>query len=326
MLTLGDGKPRTWWCPWFIEDRDKRYYRVVPTHDDTSGSLSAHWERWDLVSMQWVPESVEAARQTIRHVYQDDQASLGHGRGLREALGWWWYAKSHVFEESLVAVERFAQGILTAKIDGARDAATGLPNEELIRQWSAVLEDLRGRHVLVYDKADQVESVQMNASGWELLHTLRNELRSTIFTLILGANLTTSANAGGSYALAQVQENSTEMLIQYDRTVLEETLTDDLLGCIWFKNHANLVELGIADEMPRFSLAQEKREDPKLRADVASVLSGMGVELALNDVLEQTGFRRPEPGEDVIKKPAPLDPFGIGALGAPRPAPEGMPQ
>lgn len=326
LLKIGDGKERTWWCPWYIEDRDKRYYRVVPEHDDTSHTLAAHWERWDLVRMDWVTETVADARQTIRHVYQDDQASLGHGRGLREALGWWWYAKAHVFEESLTAVERFAQGILTAKIDGARDAATGLPNEELIRQWSAVLEDLRSRHVLVYDKADQVEFVQMNASGWELLHTLRDELRSTIFTLILGANLTTSANEGGSYALAQVQENSTEMLIQYDRTVLEETLTDDLLGCIWFKNHANLVELGIADEMPRFSLAQEKMEDPKLRADVASVLSGMGVELALDDVLEQTGFRRPEPGEDVIKKPAPVDPFGLGGLGAPRPTPEGAAQ
>lgn len=322
-LTLGDGKPRQWWVPSHIEDRDKRYYRVVPKVNDADGTLSAHWEEWDIVALKFVPVSVERARRTIRHVYQDDQASLGHGHALREALGWWWYAKTHVFEESLTAVERFAQGILAAKIDGIRDAQTGLPNTELIRQWKQVLEDLRARNVLVFDKADDVEFIQMNASGWELLNTIRTELRSTIFTLVLGANLTTGANEGGSYALAQVQENSTEALVQYDREVLEETLTDDLLGCVWYMNHANLNELGIANDMPRFSITQEKREDPKARAEVAQVLNSMGVELSLEDVLEQTGFKRPDVGEDIIKQaPPPASPFG-GLPGMPGIPPQG---
>lgn len=318
-LRIGDGVERVWWVPTMIEDRDKRFYRIVPQHDSTTRELSAHWEVWNIAGATFEPESPEAMAQTIRHVYQDDQASVGHGRGLREALGWWWYAKTHVFEESLQAVERFAQGILTAKVDGARDAETGLPNTELIRQWRTVLEDLRSRHVLVYDKNDEVESVQMNSAGWELLHTIRDELRTTITTLILGANVTTTATEGGSYALAAVQENSTEALVQYDRESLEETLTDDLLGCVWFKNHANLVELGIADEKPRFNIAQEKRQDPKERADVAAVLSQMGVELSLADVLDQTGFKKPEPGEEIVERPQPADPFG-GAFG---PAPAG---
>jgi hypothetical protein len=238
-------------------------------------------------------QSVQDAAHTIRHVYQDDEGTLGHGRGLREALGWWWYAKTQVFQESLQAVERFAQGILTAKVDGARDAETGLPNTELINQWRDVLEDLRSRHVL----------------------------RSTIYTLIMGANLTTSANSGGSYALAQIQENSTEALVQYDRETLEDTLTDDLLGCIWWKNHANLQELGISNEKPRFSITQEKREDPQERAAVAQVLAGMGVELSLEDVLEQTGFRKPEPGEEVVRSaPDPASSlFGGLGLGTSQP-------
>lgn len=315
-LKIGDGVERDWWVPTNIEDRDKRVYRIVPNYDGQT--LSAHWERWDVGAAEFVVETVDDTAQTIRHVYQDDQASLGHGRALREALGWWWYAKEHVFQESLQAVERFAQGILTAKVDGARDAETGLPNTELINQWRNVLEDLRARNVLVYDASDTVEHVSMGGEGWQLLNTIRDELRSTIYTLILGANLTTSANEGGSYALAAVQENSTEALVQYDRETLEETLTDDLLGCVWFKNHANLVELGVADEKPRFSITQEKREDPKERAEVASVLNTMGVELSLEDVLEQTGFRQPDPGETIIEKAAPpADPFGGGGFGAP---------
>ena len=300
-MTIGDGKPRTWWVPIRIEDVDKRMYRIVPDRED--GVLGAHWERWDMNTDQFIPEGRVDAVKTIRHVYQDDQATLGHGRALREALGWWWYAKEHVFQESLQAVERFAQGIITAKVDGARDAQTGLPNDELIAAWTDVLEDLRARHVLVYDKADEVESVQMNSAGWELLHKMREELRATITTLILGSTLTTgeSSDGTGSYAMAQVHENSTEALIQYDRETLEETITDDLLGCVWFKNWANICELGLQDDKPRFNITQEKLQDPKERADVASVLNTMGVELSLDDLLEQTGFRKPEDGEDVVE-------------------------
>ena len=170
--------------------------------------------------------------------------------------------------------------------------------------------------MLVHDKADSIEVITAGGEGWQLLAGIRDELRSTIYTLIMGANLTTSANKGGSYALAEVQENSTEALIQYDREVLEETLTDDLLGCVWSMNHPNLVELGINDEKPRFSVANEKREDPKMRADVASVLNSMGVELSLQDVLEQTGFRKPEPGEEIIQKAAPpASPLGSPLFG-----------
>lgn len=313
-LTIGDGRPRTWLCPERIEDLDKRMFRIVPKTDE-NGVVTAHWERWNVGRQVFETETRADAANTIRHVYQDDQSSLGHGRALREALGWWWYAKEHVFQESLQAVERFAQGILTAKIDGARDAKTGLPNTALIEAWRDVLEDLRARHVLVYDKADSVESVAVSGEGWQLLNTIRAELRSTIFTLILGANLTTSADKGGSYALAEVQQDSTAALVQYDRETLEDTLTDDLLGSVWYQNHANLVELGIADEKPRFNITQEKHEDPQKRAEVAATLSGMGVNLSLEDVLEQTGFRKPEPGEEIVAGRAAPDPSLLPPLG-----------
>jgi len=299
-LTLGDGKQRQWWVPVRLEDQDKRMFRMKPERE--AGPMMVRWQMWDMERDDWRNMTIEEVALTIRHVYQDDQASLGHGRGLREALAWWWYAKEHVFRESLQAVERFAQGIITAKVDGARDAATGMPNEELIRQWRDVLEDLRSRHVLVHDSADQIDMVEGSGQGWQMLSTLREELRSTIFTLVLGANLTTSASQGGSYALAEIQENSTEALVQYDRETLEETLTKSLLGAIWWKNHANLVELGIADEKPRFSITQEKRMEPQERASVAQTLVGMGIELSLDDVLEQTGFRKPEDGERTIKQ------------------------
>lgn len=323
-LTLGDGIARTWWVPRRLEDIDKRQYRIVSNVDPNSGEISAHWEKWHVGRQDWEIETLEDAATTIRHVYQDDQSQLGYGKALREALGWWWYAKTHVFQESLQAVERFAQGVLTAKIDGIRDGESGLPNTELIEAWSNVLEDLRSRHVLVYDANDQIEHVQMNSEGWQLLGDMRAELKSAIFTLVMGANLTTGAAEGGSYALAEVQENSTEALVQFDRETLEETLTDDLLGCIWYQNYANLVELGVADEKPRFSITQEKRQDPRERADVAAVLNGMGLDLSKDDVFEQTGFRKPEEGEEVVPGASAPDPNAGFGMPAPFGAPAGF--
>ena len=315
-LALGDGRVRTWWVPVELPDVDKRMYQIVKDEGDT---IAHHWERWDLLKQEFIPESRLDAIQTIRHVYADDQGSLGHGRALREAIGWWHYSKTHVHQESIQAVERFAQGMLRAKVAGARDAESGLPNTELITQWTNTLEDQRARHVLVHDADDDVDIISGNAEGHQLLKDMRSELKNTLLTLILGANLPTSADKGGSFALADVQQDSTQVIVRFDRECLEETLSDDLLGCIWFKNHANLHELGIADQKPRLSIAQDKIHDPEKRAAVANVLHGMGVPLSSSELYEQTGWSQPEEGEAIIEgaaAPVAPGPFGADAFGA----------
>jgi hypothetical protein len=298
-LTIGDGKQRNWWVPIRLQDQDKRRYRISAKNEN--GNLTAHWQQWDVGRAEWRDVTNVEAMDIIRHVYQDDESTLGYGRGLREALGWWWYTKQHVFDESMQAAERHGQGGIVAKIQGLRDAATGMPNTEVAAKWLEQLEKMRSRHAMVMDADDQIESMPANGDGWQLLTELRAELKSSIFTLVLGANLTTGANEGGSYALAEVQENSTEALVQFDRETLEETLTDDLLGSVWWHNHANLAELGLLDSKPRFNIAQEKKTDPLQRAQVAEVANRMGLPLSKAELYEQMGFHPPEDGEDTLK-------------------------
>jgi phage gp29-like protein len=187
-----------------------------------------------------------------------------------------------------------------------------------------LLEDMKARHVIVHSKDEEIDMLQMSGTGWELLDNLETKYRSTVMTLVLGANLTTSANSGGSYALAEVQENSTEARIQNDREMLEETLTEELIGCLWFKNRPNLVELGIAEEKPRFNVKQEKRLDPMVRAQVASTLNAMGVAVAASDLYEQVGFRQPEDGEPVIQGRQAMPAMG-GGFGMDAPFGAGVP-
>lgn len=306
-MTIGDGRSRTWVLPVKLEDQDKRVYRQV----SPDGGVSAFWEKFDIPKSQWVSLGATESVGVINHTHDDEQASLGYGSALREALGWWWYTKAHVFSESTQAAERFGQGMLLVKVDGLKDAATSLSNPDLHQQHLDKWEEMRARHTLIMDKDDEVDVLDMSGQGHELLSGLRKELRDTIFTLVLGANLPTSASEGGSFALAQVQENSTEAIVQFDREALEETLSDDLMGFIWFQNHANLVELGIADEKPRFNITQEKILDPKERAEVAAQASAIGLPLAKEELYEQFGFRKPEEGEEVLEPVAPpQQPFG----------------
>jgi hypothetical protein len=298
-LRIGDGQLRTWWVPTRLEDLDKRVFRVVP-HRDEHDNLSASWQQWHVGAGEWRTETVRDAVRTVRHVYQDDQGHLGYGRALREALGWLWYAKTHASDENLQAVERFAQGILKAKVAGIRDAGTNLPNTELIAKWVDALQNMMARNVLVHDSEDEVEHLQTNGEGWQLLDKTHDRLRSAVFTLVMGANLTTAAAEGGSYALAEVQQNSTEALIDFDRESQDETLTDDLVGCLWYENYANIVDLGLEDDAPLFTATQDKHDDPQVRAAVAKTLHEMGVNLSQSDVMEQTGFRVPEGGEIII--------------------------
>ena len=133
-----------------------------------------------------------------------------------------------------------------------------------------------------------------------------------IFTLVIGANLTTAADKGGSYALAEVQENSTEARVTFDRESLEETYTDTLVAAIWYHNWPLMSELGIHDAAPMFNIKQEKPQDPLQRAQVIQTMSGTGLRIAAQDAYEQVGLRAPKPGEEVLEPPAPAPAFPGG--------------
>ncbi len=313
-LSIGDGVERTWWAPTVLHDMDKRRFRFTPVDRMRGDPVVAPRQVWSMATEEWIDQSEAGSIQTIEHVYQDIEGALGYGRGLRDALAWPWYAKEHVFQESLTAAEAHGRGKFMVKIDGLKDSSTGLPNVEVMREWLAMMQESIESGALIFDKDDDIEAMPVAAQGWQLLKDLRDELRRMIFTCVLGANLTTGATEGGSYALAAIQENSTEALIQYDRESLEETLTRDLIGCLWTKNWPNIVELGLSNEgLPRFSITQEKRQDPKERAEVVSVLVAAGLPLSRREVYEQTGFTAPEDGEDVLE-PREIPAPGIGGF------------
>jgi phage gp29-like protein len=311
----GDGKQRKWWVPVRLEDRDAHAFRTAITR--TPDKVTAKWEEFVPRDGRWVEQTPEQALLTVRYVYQDDQSTLGFGRPLREALAWIWFGKSNIYSDTMAASGRLSRGIVRAKVQGARDAATNLPNKAVIDAWRRALVNLMQEHgVIVHDSEDDIDFHDPAAGGtaFQMITDFRNELRTMIAVLVLGSNLPSQASEGGSYALAEVQQDSTESLVQLDREALEEALTGKLMRACWHFNFAPLYELGIADQCPKLSLAQEPVQDPTERATVAEILSRMGLALAEEDLYEKTGFRKPSAGEPVLKAPQ-QPPLGAGLFG-----------
>lgn len=313
-LPIGDGRMRTWIVPTWLEDYDKRMFRPVPKMDTATQRIDTHLERWHVGKDLWVKESVEDGVNTIHHVYQDDQSTLGHGRGLREALGWVWYTKTNVQQEYITYLERRAQGLVEVKVDGLRDADSGLPNEEVQDRYVETIKSLMARHVLAHDSRDEVTIIETTGSGSDPFEKFLDRCEKWVLKLVLSAHLPTSADKGGSFALSKTQENSQEMRFQFDREHMEETLTDGLLGWIEYWNWPNIIELGLADERPKFSIVQEEKLDPMVRAGIIQSMHTAGVPISMSDIYEQTGLRAPEPGEPILAGalPAMPDPFGGG--------------
>jgi hypothetical protein len=312
-LDIGDGRERIWWGVNKIIDQDQFRYRKV-IRRGTDMPVRAEWEKRIIAGKnagKWQTVRKREALKIIGHVYNDAEEGLGYGKGLREALGWPWYAMSHTRQEALGAIERFARGWVVAKVDGARHADTNLPNSTVATAWKKFLKNMQSEHVGVLSKDDTIEIHHASAEGYQIIDTFLDRMANDVRTLVLSANLPTSAAKGGSYALAQVQEGASESLIQFDRELLEDSLTADLIELIWQMNWANLVELGIEKFKPRFAITQEKREDPQQVATIGQTMVGMGAPVAEADFYERVGFKVPEDDEPVIAG-LPADPFGAG--------------
>lgn len=319
---FGDGKPRMWWVPVGIEDIDRRRFRRMSRN--VKGELSTWWEAWDIGTRRWNAIHADAERALIRHVYDDDESNLGYGRGLMDSLYFTWRAKRVALEEGLNGLARWAQGLVIVSIDSLRDASTGKTNDALITGAIEQINKHRSKHVLVKGKEDEIEVVSGGMEGHQIVMDLIAYFDSCVTRLLMGSLLPTGGGSNvGSNARAEVEDDASEALIQFDRTLLDDTLTRDLVTPVWDLNRDNFSALGLFDaERPRFNTTQERMADPKVSSEVISTLLAAGVSLKREEVYEKTGFSVPGDDDDVIEgRAAPVaSPFGgIPGFGAPSP-------
>ena len=215
-------------------------------------------------------------------------------------------------------MERWSQGIVIGKVDSFREGSTTKQNESMRDELFTALRDMRSRNILITDKETDIDVKDGGMAGHQMVVTFLKYIDEKILSLVLGSSLPYGGgDSGGSYARAEVEENSSEALIQFDRTKLDEDLTHDLIGQVWRMNRANFAALGLADaNMPRFSSVQEKRQDPTVVASIISQMSAVGLPLRKDEVYDRLGFTMPNEQDEIFESKQ-AEPPGGGMPGMP---------
>lgn len=310
VVTDPEGFPRHCWVPTLIEDVDRRRFdkRVRRIREGTpEESYVVEWVMFDPLKKGWV--KWEHPEWYVKHVYSDDEASLGYGRGLYDAMFFLWRAREILLKLGLQGAERWAQGFIVASVDNARSASTGKTNAAIVNSFIQEIEKQRSQHLFVKDKLDDLEVLPGPGQGHEIVMRMLDYCDQQLRLLVLGANLPTQANRGGSYSLAEVQQGTTDTIIKYDRRLLGESMTNDLVRLTWDLNRPALYSMGLATaEMPTFEVMDDKVVDPKYNAEVTEILLRSGFKIKADEAYELVERTQPAPGDEYIEQKRPEPP------------------
>ncbi len=316
-IQIGDLPAMDWWFPRNLRHLDKRVVQFVPERRrEKSGreTVVLRREVYKPSTGEWVSLRPDAEKLLIEVVYDDEQGRLGYGRGLLEALYFLWWAKSVVLKEGLQAVERWAQGLLVGKVDTEKPGSTTADTETIRNAMRDELEAHRSRNVAVVDKSDDITVVTGGGEGWQIVMKMLNYLDDCILSTSLGSVLPFGGGENkGSLARAEVEEDVSDDLLEYDRGVVDQTLTAKLIPLLLENNRAIFGNLGLLDvRPPNFTTTQEKAEDPEKNARVVQIALEAQIPLRRDEVYERIGFSIPAEDDAVFEgvQPAVSAPFG----------------
>ncbi len=323
-----------WLVPIKLVDVDRLRFRL-PNIQSTDGNfdhtqlswMSATRNRWEIADRNWF----------VCSTYGSAEANLGHGGGLMDTLWFLLWQKGRLWQEGLNLIERWAGGLAIVKVDSLRDGSTGKNTDAIVNSTLATIEKTRARHALVIDKADEFEIQWPQGTGAQIIEAMIRLIDTKIDRVILNATLPTGGGEDvGSNARSEVEEGSTEALVQYDRQRQEEDLDRDLvIGYFLRHNRPQLAAAGLSGARPpRTKISVEKRQDPKANADMIAVALNAGIPLPQKWVYDALDCPAPAQGEAVFggqpRLPMATDPNGapqipVDADGLPPKIPDDAP-
>lgn len=301
----GDVLPRRWFLVTGIHDVSKLRMRQARDPASTHEDPRWRWEIYRPLASRW--EAI-VREHWVHHVYDEAEETLAYGRGLMEAIYHYWYAKSTALAYGVQYLDRWANGMITAAIDSLRQGAlsTDLPASARAQAWRDELDKMRRGHVLVHDQKDEVKIHDAPRGGWDATLAAINYFDDAITQLILGSILPTGGGGDtGSFARAKVEQDSTDALLAFDKALLEETMTRDVVDLLYRVNRPCLVEIGCVDaECPSFRIREDKHVDPEKRAGVILQARQAGLQIRQDEAYAQLGFTPPAAGDAVLPPPS----------------------
>lgn len=308
-ISVAGGPIMDWWVPTRLKDVNRGRWRYRPVHIEGADGTQRVKQVLELFSIdRFTWEQIIDINQWIIMTYNDTEDRLGYGFGLEEAIYFYFRAKTVAEEYNLQGLERWAHGIVVAKIDSLRQASPDRSSEQVRDDWLKVLDEMRRNHVLAFDKADEIQVIESNGSGNAMVNDTITRLERGITQVLLGAVLPTGGGPSdvGSFGRAETEKSSSEDRLTFDREFLDETITDQLVSQIIRLNHQNLSALGLEAYGPlKFSSFAEKRLDRLREVQIVVQARAGGITLKRDEVYENIGYTKPAEGDDVLEPQAP---------------------
>ena len=313
--SLGGRTVRGAWLPSEIDDEDKRRFRYVPVHGERSNNGKRRTTqklqfRAGLTEQEWVDLRPAERRALISMTYEDRADRLGMGQGVGVPLYHWFRQKGLAWRDWAQASERWAQGIIAMKMNETRKGSK--TNEELADEALDEIDEMRSRHAFVYGEGEEVKVFETSGRGQQISEDQIKKIDEDIIRLLTGSVRPMGGDSDtGARAQAQTEQETTDVMIRYDQSQLDETMTESVVRCVWELNTPLLHQLGLhGAKMPRFATAEDRRQDPtKAVAVIAQALQAQ-IPLRKADVYDVLGFQAPAEDDEVFEG-APPAPGGV---------------
>jgi len=248
--------PGIWTVPERLVEVDRRRMRI---ERDPQDKQTTYWTVWEpkidkYVILEDRCNCVDYSGPTVQdflwyvHEYEETNPYF---RGFGEILYGMAYIKKKAMQYWADLAESWSKPMATWFIDSAKAAidaslGSGHPtHQQIINKMHDIIENARARHSLVLDSSYKLEWAEHGSVGQNIISELIAYCDQRIQLLILGAQLTTQAIAGGSYALGQIHRGELQSIVQYNRLRLEEVLEYGLLYDIFQMNWQQLAMMGL---------------------------------------------------------------------------------
>lgn len=270
----------------------------------------------------------------IMHVVDTTEWGMGYGWGLQDELQAYFWLKGTFLRWAAQAAERFGQGFLVVKNKALRDGlAVGMGQAGKLQATVNVIRAFRSQNFAAVDELSDVQLIDMPGEGMNWLYEWVKYFDNAMRQRILAALQPTGASESGKggYSSGKVEEGSTDSMVAYLRSPLEETWTHAGVHFLIQHNEQNLRELGlwgIGD--PRLRLKGKEQRDGELMLKWFDFAMKARIPVKKEDFYEASGLSAPneeDEADGLIDFPEvvapgaglddPVQPFGGGGDRAP---------
>lgn len=304
-----------WWMPRHLQHVDKYRIQYVNARDD-DGGLFTKPQLFSIRRRRW--EDVDLRKSFVKVIFGSEESRLGYGRGLLDTLYFLWWAGSRVMKDMLQGVERSAQGTRIGKVDTSKRGASGKDADTQLDDMLTMLERTKGRHELVIDKDDDIVIEDAPTGGLSFAQGVFEKIESMKIAVCMGSVRPFGANVDtGSFAQANTEADTADERTEFDRAVIDEAITSDLIRCFMQFNRRELAASGLGSaRRPKFVTTSQKTNDPRANAERAAIFLQYAP-IKREELYSAADFEQPRDDDDVVE---PVQQSGLGMVGGDQPA------